>query len=128
LTASGRIGDAAVGNSPPWARLFPDPLTGRGHFGVYGPTTEQFAIGSLLYCMTRGHEPYGHPDDDPDLDTIRLFKNEIFPPLQADDDALDGIINRCWTGSYGSIKDLAEATAQLPGATDIGDAVTSALM
>ncbi|KAK4039956.1 hypothetical protein C8A01DRAFT_16098 [Parachaetomium inaequale] len=50
----GCIGDLADGNAPPWARLFRDPLTGRGHFGVYGPTTEQFAIGSLLYCVAPG--------------------------------------------------------------------------
>ncbi|KAL2186539.1 kinase-like protein [Thermothelomyces heterothallicus CBS 203.75] len=119
-----RIGDASSGNAPPWARLYPDPLTGKGRWGLYGPKTEQFAIGSLLYCMTRGHEPYGHPEDNPELDVVRLFKEGIFPHLNTEGDELDCIIDRSWTGYYESIKDLAEVAAHLPGARDMGAATT----
>lgn len=119
------IGDASDGNAPPWARLYPDPLTGKGRWGLYGPKTEQFAVGSLLYCMTRGHEPYGHPqEDNPELDVVKLFKEGVFPRLNAERDAVDYIIDRCWAGWYESIKDLAEAAAQLPGAVDMGAATT----
>lgn len=118
-----RIGDASHGNAPPWARLYPDPLTGKGRWGLYGPKTEQFAIGSLLYCMTRGHEPYGHPEEDnPELDIVGLFKEGVFPRVNATGDVLDYIIARCWAGWYESIKDLAEAASQLPGAIDMGAA------
>lgn len=120
-----RIGDESDGNAPPWARLYPDPITGNGHWGRYGPKTEQFAIGSLLYCMTRGHEPYGHPEEDsPDLDVVRLFKLGVFPRVDAEGDAVDCVIDRCWAGGYESVKDLAEAAAQLPGAADMGAATT----
>lgn len=65
------------GNAPPWARLYPDPLTGCGHFGVNGPQTEQFAIGLLLHCMTRGHEPYELPNDGPERDVV-VFSRRVF--------------------------------------------------
>lgn len=76
--------------------------------------------------MARSHEPYGHPDEDgPDLDVVRLFRKGIFPPVDTEGDALDRIIDRCWTGWYESIGDLAEATAaQLPGAADMSAATT----
>ncbi|KAK4034362.1 hypothetical protein C8A01DRAFT_49254 [Parachaetomium inaequale] len=120
-----RIGDASYSNAPPWARLYPDPLTGKGRWGLYGPKTEQFAIGSLLYCMTRGHEPYGHPEEDnPELDVVRLFKEGVFPRVNAEGDVLDCIIDRCWAGWYESIKDLAEAAAQLLAAVDMSAATT----
>ncbi|KAK3332120.1 kinase-like domain-containing protein [Cercophora scortea] len=120
-----RIGEPSYGNAPPWARLYPDPLTGGGYWGLYDPKTEQFAIGSLLYCMTRGHEPYGHPEeDDPELDVVGLFKKGVFPRLNAEGDVLDCIIDRCWAGWYDSMKDLAEAAAQLSGAVDMGAATT----
>ncbi|KAH8907500.1 hypothetical protein BR93DRAFT_944580 [Coniochaeta sp. PMI_546] len=120
-----RVGETSYGNAPPWARLYTDPLTGMGWWGLYGPKTEQFAIGSLLYCMTRGHEPYEDPEyDGPELDVVRLFKEGVFPRVDAEGDALDCIIDRCWAGRYESTKDLAEAAAQLPGAVDIGAATT----
>ncbi|KAK4236027.1 kinase-like domain-containing protein [Achaetomium macrosporum] len=119
-----RIGDSSYGNASPWARLYPHPLTGKGRWGLYGPKTEQFAIGSLLYCMTRGHEPYGHPEDDPELDVVSLFKEAVFPVVNAEGDVLDCIIDRCWAGCYELIKHLAEAAAQLPGAVEMGAATT----
>ena len=120
-----RIGTASQGNAPPWARLYPDPETGGGWFGVYGPKTEQFAIGSILYYMTRGHEPYEDPNEDgPEPDIVKLFKKGVFPQVEAESDALDLIIDRCWAGWYESIKDLAEASTHLPGAADIGDAAS----
>lgn len=42
--------------------------------------------------------------------------------MSAETDALDGIIARCWTGWYASVKDLAEAASHLPGAADMGGA------
>ncbi len=120
-----RIGEASSGSCPSWARFYPDPETGHGHFGLYGAKTEQFAIGSVLFCMTRGHEPYEHPEDDsPDLDVVDLFQRGIFPHVDAKGDALDFIIEGCWNGRYESIKDLAEAATHLPGAADMGGATT----
>jgi atypical protein kinase C zeta type len=89
-------GERSYGNAPPWARLYPEPPTGMAGFGTCGPKPEQFSLGSVVYCLTRGHEPYEHPDDSPDLDIVGLFRKGIFPPLQPQDDAMDCIIDRCW--------------------------------
>lgn len=55
-------------------------------------------------------------------EVIRLLQNMVFPPLSADENALDSIIRNCWLGSYPSIADLAEAAATLPGAEDMAAA------
>jgi atypical protein kinase C zeta type len=83
----------------------------------------QFAIGSLLYCMTRGHEPYWRPED-PDPRISDLFRKGIFPEVNSMGDALDSIIDGCWNTRYATVKDLAEATTHLPGAADMGGATT----
>lgn len=111
------IGTESYGNAPPWARLRPEDGIGEGSFGFYGPKTEQFTIGSLVYNMTRGFEPYGDLDR-PEGDVIDLLKDNIFPRTQ-EDDALDRIINRCWRGSYTSTGDLSRETALLLGAADM---------
>ncbi|KAK4119031.1 hypothetical protein N657DRAFT_659236 [Parathielavia appendiculata] len=90
-----RIRESLSGNPPRWARLYNDPVTGHGCHGVDGPETEQSAIGSLLYCMTRGHEPYWQPEGVP--------RSTLWNYL------LDCIIGRCWNGWYESIKKVAEA-------------------
>ncbi len=75
--------------------------------------------------MTRGHEPYGHPEEDsPELDLVGLFKHGVFPRVEAQVDVLDGIIDGCWNGRYESIQRLAEATTHLSGAADMGGATT----
>ncbi|KAG8170032.1 hypothetical protein KVR01_000777 [Diaporthe batatas] len=56
-----KIGEPSSGNGAPWARLLgedADDVGGeRGSYGVNGARTEQFAIGSNLYCMLYGFEP-----------------------------------------------------------------------
>ncbi|TAQ88594.1 hypothetical protein B7494_g3112 [Chlorociboria aeruginascens] len=117
-----RIGTRSYGGAPPWARLRPEDGIGEGSFGFYGPKTEQFAIGSLVYFMTRGFEPYEDLDD-PETDVIDLFKENIFPRIQ-EDDTLDRVINRCWRGSYTSTSDLSRETALLPGAENMPTTVS----
>jgi serine/threonine protein kinase len=57
------IGTPADGSAPPWARVLgPEAGSEDGTFGVYRARTEQFAIGSVLYYMTRGYEPYEDED------------------------------------------------------------------
>jgi atypical protein kinase C zeta type len=79
-----RIGERSHGNAPPWALLYNDPVTGHGHSGVDGPKNEQFAIGSLLYCMTRGHESYWQPPGVPEPSVVELFRKGIFPPVESE--------------------------------------------
>lgn len=53
------IGAPSDGNECPCSRLL-DPGEGsiQSGYGVYGPQTAQFAIGSIAYFMIRCHEPY----------------------------------------------------------------------
>ena len=117
-----RIGTMSYGNAPPWTRLQPEDGIGKGSFGFYGRKTEQFAIGSLLYFMTRGFEPYGDMDK-PEGKIVDLFKNKIFPRVQ-EDDTLDHLISSCWMGFYVSISDLSREAAFLPGAEDMSAATS----
>lgn len=111
------IGTLADGAAPPWARILgPEAGSEEGTFGLNGARSEQFAIGSILYCMTRGFEPYededfGHVDSTIIIDRLRHM---MFPDL--DEGHLDRIIERCWKGKFVLLKDLAAETKLLYGA------------
>ncbi|KND90372.1 Serine/threonine-protein kinase Sgk1 [Tolypocladium ophioglossoides CBS 100239] len=112
------IGTLANGNAPPWARLLPpEPGEKLTSWGVNGPQTEQFAVGSLLYCMTRGCEPYQREELERDLDVVKLLMHMKFPELG--EGSLDGIIDRCWNGRYASLQLLAAETEGLAGAMEL---------
>lgn len=109
------IGTPSWGAAPPWARVLGVEAGDEcGTFGTYGARTEQFAIGSILYCLTRGHEPFER--DDPDIDTVDLFQRLEFPELS--DAPLDVIIGRCWKGDFASLGILAEEVKPLRSSPD----------
>ena len=108
------IGTLSDGDRAPWARLLGSEGTaGQGPYGRYGVGTEQFTIGSILYFMKRGHEPYALDNIDANDYTDR-FRNRQFPDL--DDSTLDRIIRRCWWTEYTTLKKLADEAAALDGA------------
>ena len=108
------IGTLSDGDRAPWARLLgSDYLPGQGSYGLYGVGTEQFTIGSILYFMKRGHEPYALDHIDGDDFTDR-FRDRQFPDL--DDSTVDRIIRRCWWTEYTSLKKLADEAAAHEGA------------
>ncbi|KAL1865922.1 hypothetical protein VTK73DRAFT_5006 [Phialemonium thermophilum] len=92
-----KVGEPSRGNGPAWARVLGDDADElgerKGSFGINGPRTEQFAIGSNLYCMAYGLEPYKDRDDR-GLVLVELLQEMQFPELQ--DRPLDLIIERCW--------------------------------
>jgi serine/threonine protein kinase len=114
------IGTPADGSAPPWARVLgPEAGCEDGTFGVYGARMEQFAIGSVLYYMTRGYEPYEDEDFGQGkgpivVDRLRYI---VFPDLG--EGCLDQIIKRCWKGEFALLKDLAEETKLLHGAVEL---------
>ncbi|RMJ13689.1 hypothetical protein CDV36_006607 [Fusarium kuroshium] len=111
-----KIGNDSQGNPPPWARVLGSEAGAqRGSFGINGPRTEQFAIGSLLYTMTRGHEPYAELEPGPHI--VHLLRDMKFPELGQG--CLDAIIDRCWKGLYDSVESLAKETAGLNGAVTL---------
>jgi serine/threonine protein kinase len=108
-----KIGSVSKGNAPPWARLRGDeagPL--KGTWGENGAQTEQFAIGSILYTLTRGFQPY--EDQDCGHAIVQHLQDRNFPDLA--NSHLDGIIHRCWFGAYDTVGALAGETADLEGA------------
>jgi atypical protein kinase C zeta type len=75
----------------------------------HGACSEQFAFGSVLYTMDRGHEPYELELDGPEA--LAKWKAMEFPELT--DSAIDGVINKCWTVMYDSLHDLEVEMAGL---------------
>ncbi|OAL37098.1 hypothetical protein AYO20_03575 [Fonsecaea nubica] len=63
--------------------------------------TELFALGSLLYELSTGLEPY---DDKPLSDITSLFRAKQFPPVGHL--VLGPVINKCWMGQYTDTKEL----------------------
>ncbi|XMA17232.1 hypothetical protein WAI453_010023 [Rhynchosporium graminicola] len=113
-----KLGTPAEGSAAPWARVLSTEAGDEcGSFGDNGARYEQFAIGSVLYMLTRGYEPYDDgsiaPEDAPVV--VDLFQQMKFPPLG--EDKLDGVIQQCWKGEYETLKDLADETKLLSGAS-----------
>ena len=88
---------------PPYARLL-----GCGKFGLLGALTEQFAIGSVYYYLTRDYEPSDDTwlGEDHGPTTVDMLQNMRFPALSPNDDA-DQVIRKCWYGEYPSVEELA---------------------
>ncbi|KAK2873756.1 hypothetical protein FQN49_002102 [Arthroderma sp. PD_2] len=94
------IGQYLEGVFAPWARKLADgPL--KGSYGLCSARTEQFAVGTLLYFMVYGHEPY----EDIDLakqnpgELSHRFEHMQFPKLDRDQ-VFDGLISACWYNVY----------------------------
>ncbi|KAL2840804.1 kinase-like domain-containing protein [Aspergillus pseudoustus] len=111
------IGEPCAGAAPPWARLLgPEAGSEDGTFGICGARTEQFAIGSIIYTMTRGYEPYENLTEDGTEVVERLQKME-FPELGGS--GLDQIIESCWRGGFVSLCDLLNEAKLLNGAMQL---------
>ncbi|KAL8698698.1 MAG: hypothetical protein Q9201_006433 [Fulgogasparrea decipioides] len=101
------IGTVFDGLQPPYARVLGDEAAeARGTFGYHGPRTEQFAIGTLVYYMTRGCEPYdsewlGEGHEERVVDRLQAM---VFPPTSNAE--IDTIIRKCWHGKFISIQRL----------------------
>ncbi|KAI0175798.1 serine/threonine protein kinase [Hypoxylon sp. FL1284] len=109
-----KIGEPFDGNEAPWARVLGDDAeelgARRGSYGIAGPRTEQFAIGSILYCMVYGLAPYGNMDDQGPI-IVDLLQEMKFPTLN--ESCLDAIIDRCWKGHYQQLGDLLKQVESL---------------
>lgn len=88
----------------------------RGTFGLLGPRTEQFALGSLYYLINYGFEVYGDRclTEDPKEHgpkMVDLLQDMEFPKLG--DSMIDSIIDRCWHNEYATVAQLASHTEKL---------------
>ncbi|KAK0102243.1 hypothetical protein ONS95_005866 [Cadophora gregata] len=94
----------------PFARKLVD-----GSYGLAGPVTELFAIGSILFCLTRGYQPYenewfgkGHR-----IHMGKLLQNREFPQL--DTHQWDTVISCCWEGKFRTVEELHSEIESLTG-------------
>lgn len=119
-----KIGEEAEGSAPPWARVLgPEAGEKNGTYGLCGPSTEQFPIGSVLYYMTRGYEPYDNVSFGKrhGRTVVEKLRRMEFPKL--DNGKLDHVIEKCWKGDFQSIRDLALETELFGSAYRIPRAV-----
>ncbi|KAK2779497.1 hypothetical protein FQN52_002430 [Onygenales sp. PD_12] len=100
------IGQFLEGVLPPRARpILAGPL--RGSYGLCSARTEQFALGTLLYFMVYGHEPYDY-----DYEALtpaewdRRFWELEFPELNRHA-VFDGLVAACWHNVYPTMALLA---------------------
>ena len=101
------VGQFLEGVFAPWARKLVDgPL--KGSYGLCCARTEQFAVGTLLYFMVYGHEPYEDIDlakQDPG-ELSRRFGHMEFPELNRHP-VFDEFISACWHNVYPTMALLA---------------------
>ena len=112
--------DVEVGTAP-YSRVLGDEAGDlRGSFGLLGPRTEQFAIGSVLYYMVKGYEPY---DDHWYGEihgpiTVNKLQNMEFPYLDPND-IKERIIRDCWYGKFDCIENLAKIVGTLGSQNEV---------
>ncbi|PVH67283.1 kinase-like protein, partial [Cadophora sp. DSE1049] len=71
--------------------------------------TDIFALGSAIYYIMEGHEPFpelNSLDDDDESEIIRRYTSGRFPPLS--DHLASNVVHRCWSGSFESAMEVVE--------------------
>ncbi|KAL4808653.1 hypothetical protein BDV18DRAFT_157596 [Aspergillus unguis] len=112
------VGTPSHGGKPPWTRLLGDEGgSAKNTFGLCGPRTEQFAVGSILYYLTRGYEPFEMSDMD--YKAIGNCLQRMDFPLLGEG-LFDGVIDRCWNGQFTTLKQISDLAKPL---IDLGDPV-----
>ncbi|KAL5329816.1 hypothetical protein ACEPPN_003335 [Leptodophora sp. 'Broadleaf-Isolate-01'] len=80
-----------------------------GDYGIARPSTEQFALGSIFWFMTRGTELY-HELEGPEQ-VNRLMDCQF--PATDHQDPIDNIISDCWLGKFESIAEVSRRVRQV---------------
>ncbi|PNY29019.1 Uncharacterized protein TCAP_01057 [Tolypocladium capitatum] len=86
---SPKVGDVLDNGYEPYVRQHRDLLG--GVFGNAGPVTEQFALGSIFWRITRCSKLYSEPDG---YNQVERLLNGIFPTTDPRD-PIDRIIGNC---------------------------------
>jgi serine/threonine protein kinase len=106
------IGRRLPVGTEPFARLLSKEDGKSRGYGLAGAYSENFAIGSIFYSLTRGHYPYaleGH-----DVQTLMgMFQQKEFPQLTGSTE--DGVISMCWYGKYQSVTELEQVFRDIAG-------------
>ncbi|KAH6973987.1 hypothetical protein EDB80DRAFT_595630, partial [Ilyonectria destructans] len=111
-----KIGEDMLSGTEPFARFLGDEGgLDRGTYGKAGCRTEQFAIGSVFYSLTRGYDPFEDEWWGRDHRPIRMQKlRKMEFPLTGHSEC-DDIIWNCWHDRYKSITELSADIAALDG-------------
>lgn len=103
------IGDALDVGYEPYVRQF--RVFSNGVYGTAGPVTEQLALGSVFWYMTRSSELYSELEGH---EQVELLLDGIFPATDSNN-PVDRIIGHCWNGHYRLIAGLVEDIKALVG-------------
>ncbi|KAJ2896062.1 hypothetical protein MKZ38_005890 [Zalerion maritima] len=93
--------DLEVGYEP-YVRVHKPSEEGGGVYGTAGPETEQFALGSIFWYITRGKELYSELSG---FDRVNRLSRRQFPVMDLND-RIDKIILDCWLGKFERVADL----------------------
>jgi serine/threonine protein kinase len=94
--------DLEVGDEP-YVRVHkPSEEGGGGVYGKAGPETEEFALGSIFWYITRGKELYAELDG---FDRVNRLRRRQFPDLHLHN-PIDNVIHNCWFGNFEQLADL----------------------
>ncbi|RSM19061.1 hypothetical protein CDV31_001982 [Fusarium ambrosium] len=102
-------GDIGLGDFDCTVRIGEQLKAGGGSFGkLYenyvfpnaSPMTEQYSLGSCIYTIQFGHEPW-HEINEPQK-ILKLIRNEF--PDTSGDKVFGEIIQKCWHGKYDSMR------------------------
>ena len=96
-----KFGDKLDVGYEPYVRALKLEETG-GTYGIAGPATEQLAMGSIFWYMTRGKQLYAELEGPEQVD--RLI-NRVFPDTDPQD-PVDSTITGCWFGKFERTRDL----------------------
>ena len=98
-----KIGESLNVGYEPYVRASQGGRPG-GTYGVAGPVTEHFALGSIFWYMSRGTKLYCELEG-PDQ-VSRLIEGQF--PVTQSHDPIDNIISDCWLGKFQSIADISK--------------------
>ena len=76
--------------------------------------SDVFAVGSAVYEIMTGHEPYEHLGSIDDMEQIEaLFRNEKFPSTESI--LAHNVVEDCWRQRYDSAQQCVRDVADLEG-------------
>jgi hypothetical protein len=113
--------DLEVGEEP-YVRVHKPSQEGGGGGGVYGragPETEQFALGSIFWYITRGKELYAELNG---VDKVNRLMECQFPALETQD-PVDNVISNCWFGKFPLMADLLREVKRLAARYGTSDSI-----
>ena len=115
------IGDDLEVGDEPYIRVHTrDGREDGGFLGKAGAETEQFALGSIFFYMTRGEELYA---DMTPYDRVQTLLARQFPDLEPDN-PIDNIISRCWNGEFAQVADILREIEKIAAEQGILDSIS----